>query len=92
MQTGVYVPIVTGEWKRGSNDYAFFVAPLAKAGFTTLIDQTAAPAAAAGSATSTSALPLTGQFYTSYSYGARIGVFQTFKKGLNIGIRTPLPS
>ena len=74
---GTYVPLTTAHWKRGAEAYSFFVAPLAKAGFTTLADD---QAPVAGTTTS---LPLTGHFFTSYSYGARLGVFRNFLKNEN---------
>jgi hypothetical protein len=84
LQAGTYIPIITAEWMRGTSNYAFFVAPLGKAGFTTLTDSPTAPASSSTTTTTTTtttSLPLTGQFYTSYSFGTRLGVFQTFKKG-----------
>jgi hypothetical protein len=85
LQAGTYIPIMTGEWARGSDTYAFFVAPLAKAGFTTLTSQQSSASTTSGTATTTTpaatSLPLTGQFYTSYSYGGRFGVFRTYKDG-----------
>jgi len=79
LQVGTYIPIITGEWNRGSTNYAFFVAPLGKAGFTTLTDQQAGPATTSAAANTTTTIPFRGQFYTSYSYGARLGLFQTYK-------------
>jgi hypothetical protein len=71
-ETGVYVPVVVGEpWSNGTNRYSVFAAPLAKAGFVTLTDDPAG-------ASSSNAIPVTGRFYNSYSYGARFGVFRHF--------------
>jgi len=69
---GTYFPITTAIWRRGTATYSFFVAPLAKAGFTTLADD---PANTTGTTT------VTDRFFTSYAYGARLGVFQNFMKG-----------
>jgi hypothetical protein len=69
---GTYIPITTALWKRGTATYSFFVAPLAKAGFTTLADD---PANMTGTTTT-----VTERFFTSYAYGARLGVFRNFMK------------
>ncbi len=71
-ETGVYVPVIAGQpWSNGKNRYSLFAAPLAKAGLVTLTGDPASPS-------SSSAIPVTGRFYNSYSYGARFGVFQHF--------------
>ena len=69
---GTYFPITTGHWDRGTATYSFFVGPLAKAGFTTLADD---PANTTGTTTT-----VTDRFFTSYAYGARLGVFHNFMK------------
>src|SRR4029077_2329398 len=71
LQVGTYLPITTGEWQRSKEWYSFFVAPLAKAGFTTLTDtQTASTSATTPGVSSTAtAQPLTDRFFTSYAYG-----------------------
>lgn len=73
LQIGVYLPVRTSPWTldRGQSDYSFFAAPLAKAGFVTQVDNTNAAAT----------LPLTGRFFTQYSYGARLGVWKDSKSG-----------
>ena len=77
---GAYLPFVTAEWTAGTTPYSFFVAPLAKAGFITLTDQQTPPTTTAnGTASVTTAVPLTGRFFTSYAFGARLGVFRTYK-------------
>lgn len=64
---GAYLPLITGApWSTGQGRYSLFAAPLAKAGFTTL----------AGN--DTSATQVTDRFFKSYSFGARLGVFQHF--------------
>jgi hypothetical protein len=70
---GTYFPITTAIWNRGSATYSFFVAPLAKAGFTTLADDTAN--------TTGTTTTVTDRFFTSYAYGTRLGVFRNFMKG-----------
>jgi hypothetical protein len=71
LESGVYLPWIVGEpWQQGSSGYSVFVAPLAKAGFTTLVS---------GPSTNASdALAITDGFFKSYSYGARLGVFEHF--------------
>ena len=80
LQTGTYIPVVTGEWKRGTERYSFFVAPLAKAGFTTLTDSQNTNAGNGGSGSMNASTPdlVTDRFFTSYSFGARLGVFRNF--------------
>ncbi|HEY6389883.1 MAG TPA: hypothetical protein VIX89_01325 [Bryobacteraceae bacterium] len=73
---GTYFPIATGYWDRGTAKYSFFVAPLAKAGFTTLADDTA-PVTTPAAGTTTN---VTNRFFTSYAYGLRLGVFHNFMK------------
>lgn len=66
-ETGVYLPWIVGEpWQQGQSSYSLFAAPLAKAGFVTLTDAPATP------------LPVTGDYFKFYSYGARLGVFEHF--------------
>ncbi len=68
-ETGAYLPVIVGQpWTNGTNRFSLFAAPLVQAGFATLTD-------------SSSAIPVTGRFYNSYSYGARMGVFQHFAAG-----------
>ena len=74
-ETGVYLPVIAGQpWSNGKNRYSLFAAPLAKAGFVTLTDDPASSSSSSAAA----AIPVTGRFYNSYSYGARFGVFQHF--------------
>ena len=63
-QGGAYFPLIAGQpWSTGGSRYSLFVAPLAQAAFTTLTsDATAA----------------TDRFFKSYSFGARLGVFEHF--------------
>ena len=67
LETGLSLPVITTEWRRGTASYAFFAAPIAKAGFTTLTDSSSISAAG------------TGRFFTATSYGARLGIFRTYK-------------
>jgi hypothetical protein len=76
LHVGVYLPFRTGHWTVPAQDsnksddyYSFFLAPLAKAGFTTIIDNGNSPTSA----------PNTGRFFTSYTYGVRLGVFHDHK-------------
>ena len=78
LQTGTYIPWITADWPRSAESYSFFLAPLAKAGFTTLTDTQ--DTAAGGSGTTTVSQPLTDRFFTSYAYGARLGVFHNFRE------------
>jgi len=66
-QSGAYFPIIVGQpWSTGGSRYSLFMAPLAQAGFTTLTSNTAA------------ASSVTDRFFKSYSFGARLGIFQHF--------------
>ena len=66
-QAGAYLPLIVAEpWSIGDSRYSLFLAPLGQAGFTTLTGD-------ANSATS-----LTDRFFKSYSFGARLGVFEHF--------------
>lgn len=69
-EAGIYIPWIVGEpWVSGKSRYSMFAAPLAKTGFVTL----------AGDGTNAAAaVPVTGSFYKSYSFGARLGIFQHF--------------
>ena len=69
-ETGAYLPLIAGQpWSSGNGTYSLFLAPLAKAGFTTL----------ANDATPNQTLPVTNRFFKSYAYGTRLGVFQHFR-------------
>jgi len=64
-QGGAYLPLIAGQpWSTGASRYSLFVAPLAQTGFTTLTSDTIA------------ATSVTDRFFKSYSFGARLGVFQ----------------
>ena len=66
-QSGAYFPFIVGQpWSSAQSRYSLFVAPLAQAGFTTLTSDT------------TAATTLTDRFFKSYSFGARLGVFEHF--------------
>ena len=66
-QGGAYLPLIVGQpWLSAQSRYSLFVAPLAQAGFTTLTSDT------------TAATSLTDRFFKSYSFGARLGVFEHF--------------
>jgi len=68
-EAGVYAPFEIGRaWQNESGSYSLFLAPSAKADFATLPDDQP----------TTSQLPVTGNFFKSYSYGARLGVFQHY--------------
>lgn len=64
-QGGAYFPLIVGQpWLTGGSRYSLFVAPLAQAGFTTLTSGASASA------------DVTDRFFKSYSFGARLGVFE----------------
>lgn len=70
-QSGVYLPVIAGQpWSTGKSSYSLFAGPLAQAAFVTLTGD-------AGS--NSPATPITGQFFKSYSYGARLGVFEHYR-------------
>ncbi|HLG97480.1 MAG TPA: hypothetical protein VKX49_14300 [Bryobacteraceae bacterium] len=72
-QTGVYLPVVAGRpWASGNGNYSLFFAPLAKASFTTLASTTTDSGPALTQ-------PVTGRFFSSYTFGTRLGVFQHFR-------------
>jgi hypothetical protein len=83
LNVGTYIPITTNDWHRGDKWYSFFVAPIAKAGFTTLTDQDVAAATVATTTssrtTSTTAASATQRFFTSYSFGTRLGVVRNYR-------------
>jgi len=83
LNVGTYIPITTNDWHRGDKWYSFFLAPIAKAGFTTLTDQDVAAATVAtitsSGTTSTTAASATQRFFTSYSFGARLGVVRNYR-------------
>ncbi len=67
LQIGAYLPFRVSDWPIGSSNYGFFVAPLAKAGFTTLTDDQ--QSVLSGD---------TGRFFTSYSFGGRFDLSQIY--------------
>lgn len=70
LQAGVYLPLITTRWRR--DKFSLFAAPLAKTGFVTLTENSAADTASGTES-------VTGRFYTFWAYGARLGVYEHFR-------------
>ncbi len=77
LEAGAYLPIMFNDFTPHKTPIAFFIAPIAKTGFSTLTDESATATNSAGTAVSTAA---TGRFFTNFSYGTRLGVTKVKKQ------------
>jgi hypothetical protein len=74
---GVYVPFSLPPFQVGSRKsemYSLFIGPLAKTGFTTLLDNSAGTTTTTTGTTSVT--NFSGRFFTDFSYGGRLGLFR----------------